>query len=890
MDTTSLAARPPPDLSTCDTEPIHLPGRVQPHGVLLVLGEPAFLIEQASRSALEHFGFRAEELIGRGVESALGVNVRLAIAGALASEEYGTANPLTVTIAVAGRPRLFDAVAHRHEGRLVVEFENGREVGEEPPLETDRLVRFTLSRLQGEWRVREFCQATAKEVRAFTGFDRVMVYRFDPDWNGEVFAEEKSESLEPFLGLHYPASDIPAQARRLYALSLVRHIPDVAYDASPLVPEADPRTGRHLDLTHAALRSVSPIHVEYLRNMGVAASLSISIMKGGRLWGLVACHHYSPRYVAPRLRAACESLGVLVSLQLTSKLDSEELRCRVDAGVRQARLTNALTGSADLEAAVVGRWHDYLAFTGAQGGAVVQGGRITLVGHAPNEGQVRLLIEWLKGSFVDGVYSTHAASADFPPAGDFGDVASGVLAVCLSADREDYLLWFRPEVVESVRWGGDPQSKRVVAGPNGPRLSPRGSFALWRAEQRGRSRFWSSCEREAALSLRDAALVALVRRSSELVAEGRRKDEFLAVLAHELRNPLAPIRNALEVLRMCPGDPARVEWAREVGERQTRHLGRMIDDLMDVSRVGQGKLRLDVIRLDLASVVHQAAEDHRPALAAKGIGMEILLPERPVPVQGDPTRLTQAVGNFLTNAGKFTDSGGRVSVCVSQDGVTGRARVSVSDTGVGMEGSALARAFDPFEQAERSLSRSRDGLGIGLALVRGIVALHGGEAWARSEGVGRGSEFGFWLPSADGIVEPGAVSGFEAGIRSGGLRVLVIDDNRDGADSLTLLLEIEGHAARSAYTGEEGVGLAREFRPDVVFCDIRLPDLSGYEVARTLKRDPATAGCRVIAITGLGPDESAEECLAAGIQRRLTKPVRMAELREVLAGVGSERR
>ena len=206
-----------------------------------------------------------------------------------------------VRLTVSGRA--FDGIAHRHAGRLLLELEEPPEAG--PGIEPDRLVRFTLLNLRHGLRLQEFCGTVAREVRALTGYDRVMVYRFDPEWNGEVFAEEKRADLEPFLGLRYPASDIPAQARRLYHLNLVRHIPNVTYTSAPLVPELDPATDRPLDLSHEVLRSVSPIHVEYLRNMGVAGTLTISLLKDGRLWGLVACHHYAPLFLPYRVRAAC---------------------------------------------------------------------------------------------------------------------------------------------------------------------------------------------------------------------------------------------------------------------------------------------------------------------------------------------------------------------------------------------------------------------------------------------------------------------------------------------------------------------------------------------------------------------------------------------------------
>jgi PAS domain S-box-containing protein len=376
-----------------------------------------------------------------------------------------------------------------------------------------------------------------------------------------------------------------------------------------------------------------------------------------------------------------------------------------------------------------------------------------------------------------------------------------------------------------------------------------------------------------------------LRRRAEALAEAdRRKTEFLHMLAHELCSPLAPILNAVQVLRLT-ADPVKREQAGEMAARQVRHLSRLLDDLLDMSRLNQNKIRLRRERLDLARLVRTAVGDQRATVERTGLKLSVTVPETPVWVRGDATRLTQVVGNLLDNAARFTEAGGevRVRVTASPDGRW--AEVHVQDTGAGIEPDLLGRLFEPFHQGSQDLPRPKGGLGLGLALVKGLVELHGGTVEACSEGPGRGSEFVVRLPPEQ---EPPALSrGLHDARRNGDrLRILVIEDNKDAADSLRVFLELLGHEVAVAYTGPEGVNTAGRFRPAVVLCDIGLPGLDGYGVARELRRDPATAGSRLIAVTGYGSDEDRRRSREAGFDLHLTKPVDPIDLEPLLTWPG----
>lgn len=374
----------------------------------------------------------------------------------------------------------------------------------------------------------------------------------------------------------------------------------------------------------------------------------------------------------------------------------------------------------------------------------------------------------------------------------------------------------------------------------------------------------------------------LRRRADELAEAHRQKDQFLAMLAHELRNPLAPLLTGLHILRQPQMTVEAVEQTRAMMERQLRHVSHLVDDLLDVSRILRGKVELRRERLDLGQLARTAAEDRRAVLKQAGLALVLNIRATPVWVMGDPTRLTQVLNNLLDNAVKFADGGHKVTVQVTADAAGQQALLSVRDEGVGIEPEMLPRLFSPFLQADRSLDRSRGGLGLGLALVKGLAELHGGSVEASSAGRGHGAEFIIRLPLEK---EPPALSKAPAASSKPGkrLRILIVEDNQDAANSLRLLLELLGHEVQVAYSGPDGVACARQWRPDVVLCDIGLPGLDGYGVARELRLNPTTARVRLLALTGYGAEEDHRRSSAAGFDAHLVKPADPKELIKLLA-------
>jgi two-component system CheB/CheR fusion protein len=374
----------------------------------------------------------------------------------------------------------------------------------------------------------------------------------------------------------------------------------------------------------------------------------------------------------------------------------------------------------------------------------------------------------------------------------------------------------------------------------------------------------------------------LIRTQQALRDSDRRKDEFLAVLSHELRNPLAPIRNSLFILdRAVPGSE-QARRAQAIIDRQVGHLTHLIDDLLDVTRIARNKIRLQCEPLDLTDLVRRTIEDHRSLFEKNEVHLDVTLPTERIAVNADRTRLAQVVGNLLQNAAKFTGKGGRAQVSLAVDETAGRAVIRVADTGVGISPELLARLFQPFAQADESMDRSKGGLGLGLALVKGLVALHGGEISVDSQGLGKGAEFVVRLP-LDGVLDVKTPTPVDSSRRI--RRVLIIEDQADAAQSLREALELCGHEVQVTDNGPAGLSRAREFRPEVVLCDIGLPGMDGYQVARVFRADESLKDMFLVALSGYALPEDLQRAAEAGFDRHLAKPPRLDQLEELLSSL-----
>lgn len=550
------------DLTNCDQEPIHALGAIQNFGFLIAVS-PEWVVKRVSANSAQFIGKTPEALIGTPLVDTFTPDAIHALRNrmALLRGDDAVERLLGLKLLPDGRP--FDIAVHVSERLIVIEAEPSPEEAEGDATGT---IRAMMARLNQADSIEAFYREGARQVRALTGFDRVMVYRFDQTGSGEVVAEAVRAGIGSFLGLHYPASDIPAQARALYIRNIFRVIADVGATPVPVVPSLDEK-GNPIDLSLSVLRSVSPIHIEYLTNMGVGASLSISIVIEGKLWGLFACHHYSPRLPTLERRSVCELFGQMFALKLESRerlATSEYLRSARDAADRllgSLASDSSLLDDADLLAETIGK------AIRSDGISVCIEGKIASTGLTPPAEDIRKLVRRLNARGSVELLAVDRIGSIEPEAERYAEVAAGMLVIPISRVPRDYVILFRQEIVRTVRWGGDPR-KPVTFGPNGPRLTPRKSFEAWSELVRGSALPFTTAEMRVAETLRATLIEVVLRMSHEAHAErqlaNERQQLLIAELNHRVRNILSLIRG---VIRQSDSSGSTADFVREVDNR-----------------------------------------------------------------------------------------------------------------------------------------------------------------------------------------------------------------------------------------------------------------------------------------------------------------------------------
>ncbi|MDE1897420.1 MAG: GAF domain-containing protein, partial [Rhodospirillales bacterium] len=519
----------PVDLSNCDREPIHILGGVQPFGFLLAL-TPDWVVARVSANIGAFLGSGAEEVLGLRLEDLLTAKAVHDIRNMVIMLREPDAVERGFGLALNASGQLYDIALHFSGPLLVLEAEPA--VGERG--DAASLVRTMMTRVRQVQNTTQFLQTAARHIRSLTGFDRVKVYKFDNSGSGEVVAEARNGNVDSFLGLHYPATDIPAQARILYTRNLFRIIADINAEPVPIVPQLD-QDGAPLDLSLSVLRAVSPIHIEYLRNMGVGASLSISIIVEGRLWGLFACHHYGPRLPNYLERTAAELFGSMFSLMLESRerqaVSDYENKARFTADRLMAIVAQDSSRLADAE------WLGGIVAEAipAEGVGVYVNGRVSLSGLCPSQEQFLALMPVLNQNAASRVFSLEHIGALQPQAAAYANRAAGLLAIPISRTPQDFVVLFRSEQLRNVRWAGNPE-KAVEYGPNGPRLTPRKSFEEWSELVKGKAVPFTESELRVAETLRAALLEVILQLADAVGAERARAEERQTLLIAELNH------------------------------------------------------------------------------------------------------------------------------------------------------------------------------------------------------------------------------------------------------------------------------------------------------------------------------------------------------------------
>lgn len=792
------------DLTNCDQEPIHIPGSIQPHGCLLACDANVAVVQRHSQNAGAMLGIEGP-INGRPVEELFGAECTHKLRNALATSNDASRPALLFDVRVASGKR-FNIAVHRYKSNSIIEFEPTAALGK--PLQ---LTRELIGRVRDIDAIDRLLAQSARLIRGLLGYDRVMVYRFEEDGAGKVLSEAKRGDLESFLGQYFPASDIPTQARALYLRNTIRIISDSDGERIPIVPVLD-EAGESLDLSFAHLRSVSPVHCEYLRNMGVAASMSISVIVDGALWGLIACHHYSPRTLPMAERVAAEMFGEFFSLHLSALKQKRRLGTANAARQSLDRFLRLASHHTDIAILFRENLPDFARLVPCDGAGLWIDGEWTGLGAAPPPEAAPGLAKFISAVAENRVWNTHALIREYPAAEPFSAEVSGVLAIPLSHVPRDYLLFFRKELVQTLNWAGNPD-KSYGVGPLGDRLTPRKSFAIWKETVRHQAQPWTEEDQEIAEAAR-AATFEVVLRHSELMAEERaRADVRQRMLNEELNHR---VKNILAVIKSLVGHP--VQEGRSVKDYVASLRGRIQALALahdQVIRSDGGGPLVDLLNAELSP--YRSSND-RIVLN----GPPLWLDSRAFSV------MALVLHEMATNAAKYgalSQAGGKLDITwrLAEEG---SCEIQWRESGLRLAsppsrsgfGSALINRSIPYDLGgQSSVDFLPDGVRAQFILPAKYLSVE------QEAGDGRDPRSAATATSHSPLV--------------GGLVVLVLEDQ------MLIALDVEttliDHGAAKVITASsvcEALERLREVRPDVAVLDVNLGQDTSIPFAKELRR------------------------------------------------------
>ncbi|TDQ11080.1 ATP-binding protein [Pedobacter metabolipauper] len=718
------------DLTNCDKEPIHIPGKVQSHGFLIAISSLTFQVTYVSENVTEFLDLSAVKILDMDA-SALGaffskdgedIDLGQLLKLGKSQNSFDIINPYKFRI----KDEPYYLIIHQSADDFVLEFE-------QITLEYDiqNIIGRSISQILTNKSLIGLLSNAAQEVKNIIEYDRVMIYRFLDDGHGEVVAEVKNEDLEPFFGLHYPASDIPKQARELYKLNYTRIIADVETTSSAIATYI---LDKPLDLTNSGLRAVSPIHIQYLKNMGVASSFSISLMANGELWGLIACHNYSPKFIDYKAREGAKLIGQILSSALEYRQGEEDTEKSNLLNEAVQDLSGYLEKDPDLISALTRHKVSLLDVTHSSGVAFFYEKQLYTMGQTPAIDDLNELCRWLKQTMQESVYHTHQLPEVYKPARDYADLASGILACMLSKELGELIIWFKPEQIETINWAGNPEKPAEPDVDGNIILSPRHSFESWAQIVKNTSSRWRGSEISGVLKLRERVLAAIHKKANEIrILNERLKlaydelDTFSYTISHDLRTPLTSIKSYTELF---------LAQNKELDEKGKKLLDRvvsgadkmafLINEILKLARVGRSDIQFATINAQ--KLVQEITLEVISALNAPHV--KVVVGDCP-DLTGDQTLITQVFTNLISNAIKYSEKSPDPEVYIEGKLVGDEVIYSIKDNGIGIDVNYHDKVFELFKRMDNV--RDYEGTGVGLAIVKRIIERHNGRIWFESE-------------------------------------------------------------------------------------------------------------------------------------------------------------
>ncbi len=717
------------DITNCDREPIHIPGKIQSHGFLIAVNAISYQISYASANIGEYLNVDAGTLLDKSIAdfSALigeedELDLRQLLKLGKAQGNFDVINPYKLVIDGG----FYYLIIHQSGDHFVLEFEQAT-----LQYDIQNIIGKSVSEILSNKDLNKLLSRAALEIKNMIEYDRIMIYKFQEDGHGEVVAEVKNEELEPFFGLHYPASDIPKQARELYKLNMTRIIADV-YTESPAILTYNQDSA--LDLTHSTLRAVSPIHVQYLKNMGVASSFSISLLAHGELWGLIACHNYTPKFIDFKAREGTKLIGQILS----SALEYRQVEEYNEQNALLTEALNELSGSLDRDPDVISALTRHektlLDLTESDGVAIFFEDQLYKLGTTPEDNDLKDLFKWLKATMDESIYHTSKLSAVYRPALNYADKASGILAAMLSRDMGELVVWFKPELMQTIHWAGNPEKAMETSADGMKSLTPRNSFASFAEIVRHTSERWTQTELKGVLKIREKIMTTVNKKANEIrLLNDRLKlayeelDTFSYTISHDLRTPLTSIKSYTEMFLLKNKD---------LDEQGKKLLGRvmigadkmgyLIDEILKLARVGRSDV--EVVKINMGELVRDIVTEVSSAQKASHVGIQVgNCPD----IDGDFALITQVFTNIISNAVKYCSKSPQPLVSIEGSVDDEEVIYKVSDNGIGIDIKYYDRVFELFKRMENV--KDFDGTGVGLAIVKRIMERHNGRIWFESE-------------------------------------------------------------------------------------------------------------------------------------------------------------